>query len=462
MSLHVVILAAGEGTRMRSATPKVVHPLLGRPLVGHVVEAARACGADTVTLVVSSDADALRAALADSDVRFAIQDPPRGTGDAAAKGVAALGDAPQGRILVINGDCPGIRPETLRSMLRAQGDADGTFLSVCLGDPTGCGRFIRDERGDLVRIVEEPDATPEQRAIREVNAGAYLFDAGVLVRALAALRPDNVQGELYLTDTLEAIRDQGGSVAVYEHDDPEEVHGTNDRVELARAEALLGERKRNELMVSGVTIRHPESVRIDVDVEIGSDTTLYPGVVLESGTRIGPGCTLYPNVRIARSTIGTNVRVFDGTVIEDAVVESSVDLGPYARLRPGAHVCEGARVGNFVEIKATRLGKGSKANHLSYLGNAEIGEGVNVGAGTITCNYDGVNKHATVIEDGAFIGSNTALVAPVRIGKGAYVGAGSTITKDVADAALGVARGRQVVKEGWAARNSPAARRERD
>lgn len=462
MPLHVVILAAGEGTRMRSATPKVAHPLLGRPLVGHVVDAARACGADSVVLVVAPDATALREALADTDVLYAVQDPPRGTGDAAARGMAALGEDPQGHVIVINGDCPGIRPQTLQAMAAAKGQAQGTFLSVRLDDPTGYGRFIRDDSGDLVRIVEESDATPEQQALQDVNAGVYLFEAGALVRALAALRPDNAQGELYLTDTLEAIRQDGGRVAVYSHDDAEEVHGTNNRVELARAEALLGARKREQLMLAGVTIRHPESVRIDVDVEVGPDTTLYPGVVLEAGTRIGEGCTLYPNVRVARSEIGSGVTILDGSVIEDSRVEDATALGPYARLRPGAHVCKGARVGNFVEIKATRLGRGSKANHLSYLGNAEIGEGVNVGAGTITCNYDGVNKHTTVIEDGAFIGSNTALVAPVTIGRGAYVGAGSTITKDVAPGALGVARGRQVAKEGWAERHSPAARRDSD
>jgi len=449
--LHVVILAAGQGTRMRSRVPKVVHPLLGKPLVMHVADAALSIGAASVVLVVSPDHDLLRESVGDAPVGFAVQDPPRGTGDAAAQGMAALGSV-AGQVLVVNGDCPGVRGDTLAAMRESHGDAAATFLTVTLPGPTGYGRMIRDDDGSLLRIVEEADCTPEERAIDEVNAGLYLFDAEALRGALAELRPDNVQGELYLTDTLEAIRNQGGRVNLYHHDDAAEVHGVNTRVELARAEEMLRRRKLESLMLSGVTVRLPHTVSVDIDVEIGRDTVLGPGVVLEAGVRIGEGCTIHPHARIARSVIGDGVQVFDGSVIEDSEIEARAVLGPYARLRPGASIGEGAKVGNFVEVKATRMGPGAKAGHLTYLGNAEIGAGANVGAGTITCNYDGTNKHPTTIGEGAFIGSNTALVAPVRIGKGAYVGAGSTITKDVPDESLGVARGRQITKEGWARR----------
>lgn len=449
--LHVIILAAGQGTRMRSRLPKVVHPLLGKPLVMHVADAALAIGAESVVLVVSPEHAALRDAVGDAPVRFAVQDPPRGTGDAAARGMAALGNV-GGQVLVINGDCPGVRPETLAAMRDAHADAAGTFLTVSLPDPTGYGRMVRGEDGSLLRIVEEPDCTPEQRAIEEVNAGLYLFDAEALRTALADLRPDNAQGELYLTDTLEAIRERGGRVHLYHHGDAAEVHGVNTRVELARAEELLRRRKLEALMLAGVTIRMPHTVSVDVDVQVGRDTVLWPGVVLEAGTSIGEGCSVYPHVRIARSRVGDGASVLDGSVIEDAEIEPRASIGPMARLRPGASIGEGAKVGNFVEVKATRLGPGAKAGHLTYLGNAVVGAGANIGAGTITCNYDGTHKHPTSIGDGAFIGSNTALVAPVKIGRGAYVGAGSTITKDVPDDSLGVARGRQVTKEGWARR----------
>ena len=450
-SVSVVILAAGEGSRMRSGLTKVLHLAAGKSLVAHVVDAAYAAGANDVALVVPPEHTAIRAAIGDR-VAYAVQDPPRGTGDAAACGLRALGDSAD-LVVVLNGDGPCIRPETLDRMLAARGDADGVFLTVLRDDPTGYGRIIRAQDGTLERIVEEADCSEEQRALPEVNAGVYLFAAPALATALDALSPDNAQGELYLTDTLEMIQRQGGRVAVYQHDDIDEVQGVNTRVELARAEATLRRYKTESLMTAGVTIRNPDTVLVDSDVEVGRDTILYPGVTLESGTTLGDNCVVYPGARIARSRIGNAVTILDGSVVEDSVVENDVSLGPYARLRPGAHVCTGARVGNFVEMKKTTLGPGSKAGHLSYLGDAEIGAGANIGAGTITCNYDGKHKHRTEIGDGAFIGSNTALVAPVSIGRGAYVGAGSTITKDVPDDSLGVARGRQVVREGWAARD---------
>jgi len=451
-TVAVVILAAGEGARMKSALPKVLHLAAGKPLIAHVVDAAHDAGAAQIALVVPPEYSAIREAIGE-DVAYEVQDPPRGTGDAARCGLRALGDDVD-LVLIVNGDGPCIRAETLDKVLRSRGDDDAVFLTVEREDPSGYGRIVRDDDGSLQKIVEEGDCDDAQRQLREVNAGVYLFDAKILAAALAELSPDNAQGELYLTDTLEVIRGQGGRVSLYRHHDVDEVAGVNTRAELAGAEATLLRRNAEALMAAGVTIRNPDTVLIDTDVSVGPDTTIYPGVTLEAGAKIGGGCTLYPNVRIARSTLGDGVVVLDGSIVEDSIVEDDASLGPYARLRPGAHVCVGAKVGNFVEMKKTTLGPGSKAGHLTYLGDAEIGAGANIGAGTITCNYDGKDKHRTEIGDGAFIGSNTALVAPVRIGRGAYVGAGSTITKDVPDESLGVARGRQIVKKGWAARKS--------
>ena len=451
-TVAVVILAAGDGSRMKSALPKVLHFAAGKPIVAHVVDAALGLGATKIALVVPPDHAALRQAIGENVV-YEVQDPPRGTGDAARCGLRALGDDID-LVLIVNGDGPCIQAETLRAMLRSRGDADGVFLTVQRKDPTGYGRILRSPNGSLQRIVEESDCDDAQRQLHEVNGGVYLFDAKVLAAALAELSPDNAQSELYLTDTLELIRQQGGRVALYQHHDVDEVQGVNTRAELAATEETLRRRNVDALMAAGVTIRNPDTVFVDTDVSVGPDTTIYQGVTLEAGVKIGGCCTIYPNVRIARSTLGTGVVVLDGSIVEDAVVDDNASLGPYARLRPGSHVCVGAKVGNFVEMKKTTLGPGSKASHLSYLGDAEIGAGANIGAGTITCNYDGKNKHRTEIGAGAFIGSNTALVAPVRIGRGAYVGAGSTITKDVPDEALGVARGRQVIKKGWAARKT--------
>ncbi len=464
LPVHVVILAAGEGVRMRSDTPKLLHRVAGRPIIEHVVRAARDLSAASITLVVPPEHDRIRDALDDAALRFAVQDPARGTGDAAACSLAATfpDGNHEGLVLVINGDCPGIRARTLSAMIESHGTAAGTFLTVSLDDPTGYGRIIRSPTGAPQRIVEESDANDEERALPEVNAGIYLFAAPALRDALAALRPNNAQGELHLTDTLQVLSTRGGNVALFLHDDPDEVHGVNTRSELARAEATVRRRKLDELMEAGVTLLNPDAVSADADVSVGNDTVIYPGVTLEAGTAVGRRCRIYPNVRVSKSEIGDDVVLYDGSVLENAVVENGASVGPYARLRPGAHICERAKVGNFVEVKKTKLGPRSKAGHLTYLGDAEIGADVNVGAGTITCNYDGVNKHRTLIGEGAFIGSNTAIVAPVRIGRGAYVGAGSTITKDVPDHSLGIARGRQVVHEGWAKRASAVRRDEQD
>ena len=450
--LHVLVLAAGEGERMHSAVPKLLHPCAGLLLIEHAVRAVADVGADSIHVVVPADNDAFHEVLEPYGVGIAVQDKPAGTADAVAAGCAAVG-AEDGRVLVLNGDCPGVLASTLRYLVEGTGDAAAGVLTVIPDDPSGYGRIRRDDDGRFVGIVEEADASDDDLLIPEVNGGVYCFALDALRRALESASGDNAQGELYLTDVVTSL----GAVAV-PYEDGEELHGVNSRAELARAEALLRGRALDALMESGVTVRDPDATWIDADVTVGADTVLYPGVVLEAGTTIGSSCTVYPGTRVARSTIGDRVNLWDGSIIEDSRVDDDTNIGPYARLRPGSEIGRRAKVGNFVETKATRLGAGSKVGHLTYLGDAVVGENVNIGAGTITCNYDGENKHQTVIGDGAFIGSNTELVAPVKIGANAYVGAGSTITEDVPAGALGLCRGRQVNKENWVANHDPNAK----
>ncbi len=449
MPLHVLILAAGEGKRMRSARPKLLHPCAGAPLIAHSVRAACALDADSVHVVVGPDDDALRAALVDYPVAFAVQERPSGTADALAAGCAALAVS-SGTLLVLNGDCPGVLTSTLRTLVAASDGVDATVLSVRPEDRSDYGRLLCNDDGGLVGIVEASDATPKEDASPEVNGGVYCFNLEALRGALDGVGADNVQAERYLTRVFAILAAAGATVRAVPHADADEVHGVNSRAELARAEALLWRRTLDRLMDSGVTVRDPATTYVDVDVDVGADSTLHPGVTLEGSTVVGAGCDVRSRVRVTDSHIGDRVSLLDGTIIEESTVDAEATLGPYARLRPGSEIGPGAKVGNFVETKATKLGAGSKAGHLTYLGNARIGENVNIGAGTITCNYDGAEKHETVIDDGAFIGSNTALVAPVRVGKNAYVGAGSTITEDVPDGSLAVGRGRQVNKDDWA------------
>lgn len=434
---------------MRSRQPKLLHPCAGVPLIEHVVRAACALESVSVHVVVAAGDETLPAALEAYPVQFALQAVPTGTADAVAAGVDALGAA-DGRLLVINGDCPGVQTSTLAFLARESEGAAATVIAVRPTEPLGSGRLLRDKRGNLRRIVEEVDAGEDIGALTEVNGGIYCFDLDHLRDALKRVDADNAQSERYLTQVFGLLSESGAAVRAVSYDRADELYGVNSRSELARAERLLRQRKLRCLMESGVTVRDPDATYVDIDVQVGTDTTLHAGVTLEGDTLIGERCEVRSNVRITNSRIGDAVNVFDGSVIEDSVVGKGANLGPYARLRPGSDIGAGAKVGNFVETKATRLGNNSKASHLSYLGNARIGDNVNIGAGTITCNYDGAKKYETVIDDGAFIGSNTALVAPVRVGKNAYVGAGSTITDDVPDRALGLARGRQVNKEGWA------------
>jgi bifunctional UDP-N-acetylglucosamine pyrophosphorylase / glucosamine-1-phosphate N-acetyltransferase len=453
--LAAVVLAAGQGTRMRSAQAKVLHPVCGRPLGAWPVAAARAAGADPIVGVVGHQAEAvetaLRAAVPDANLVFALQKEQRGTGHAVICAREALAAAATERVLILCGDVPGLTARTLDALVEASDDAEVALLTFAPEDPAAYGRIVRDAEGLPVAIVEAADATAEQRAITEVNAGIYCVSTALLFEALESLSADNAQGELYLTDLVAHAAKTGRRVAAIRVP-PDEVAGVNDRVDLARASARLRRRINEDLMRAGVTFQDPETTYVDAGVTVGPDTLLCAGVHLRGATRIGAGAEIGPYSILQDTTVDSGTKIRAHCDLDSAVIGPNASVGPFARMRPGTVLEAGAAVGNFVETKKSRLGPGVKAGHLSYLGDAEIEAGTNVGAGTITCNYDGANKHKTVIGEGAFIGSNTALVAPVTVGAGAYVAAGSTITQDVPDGALGVARGKQKNLPGWAKR----------
>jgi bifunctional UDP-N-acetylglucosamine pyrophosphorylase/glucosamine-1-phosphate N-acetyltransferase len=456
-AVAAVILAAGKGTRMRSKGPKVLHPVCGRPMIRHVTACALEAGADPVLAVVGHGAgqvvEALEAAFPDAPVTPVVQARQLGTGHAVLACAPHLKDH-AGPVVILSGDVPLVSPALVRGLLVAHRKGGGglTVLTVELDDPTGYGRVLRDSAGRPLRIVEQKDATPRERAVREINTGIYVADAPLLWSTLPRLSRENVQGEYYLTDVVALALKDGAPVHLFCWDDPEEVLGVNSRADLARVSAVLRRRIADDLMDGGVTLVDPERTYIDAGVEIGPDTVVHPGVCLEGATTIGGACTLHPNSRIVDSHVGDGVTVKDGCLITEARVEGDNTVGPNAHLRPGARLMRGAKVGNFVEVKAAVIGEGSKVNHLSYVGDATVGKNVNIGAGTITCNYDGFAKHRTVIGDGAFIGSDTQLVAPVTVGEGAVVGAGSTITGDVPAGALAVSRVPQENREGWVER----------
>jgi len=449
--LHVVILAAGKGRRMHSRVAKVLHRVGGRTLVDHALGTARALEATSLTVVVGHLAEQVTAALeGEPGVRFVLQAEQLGTAHALLQ-TAPLFDGVTGRLLLLSGDVPLLRPETLRRLLEAHGAAGAaaTVLSATATRPYGYGRIVRSG-GRIVRIVEERDASAAERKIKEINAGIYVFELAPLFPAMRRIAASNAQGEYYLTDLVGLYRRRHLAVETVVLEDTTEIRGINSRIELAEVAALVRQGKNEELMGRGVTIVDPATTYIEQDVEVGADTVIHPGVHLEGRTRIGAACEIHAGVRIVDSTIGDRVVVNNYCVITESTIAEGARVGPFAHLRPGSEVGHLAKVGNFVELKKTILGEGSKANHLAYLGDAVIGDRVNVGAGTITCNYDGVRKNQTVIEDGAFIGSDSQLVAPVRIGAGAYVAAGSSITKDVPPGALAIARARQENKEGYA------------
>jgi bifunctional UDP-N-acetylglucosamine pyrophosphorylase / glucosamine-1-phosphate N-acetyltransferase len=443
---------------MKSALPKVLHRAAGRPLIDRVLAAAEPLAPASVIVVIGHQTEQLRSHLAGSGVLTAIQEPQLGTGHALLQAEPYL-EGKTGTLLLLSGDVPLLRPATVQTLVahHVARKAAATVLTATVPDPSGYGRIVRKD-GAISAIVEHKDASATERQIAEINSGVYAFDLAALFPALRQIGASNAQGEYYLPDLVRVFRAQGLPVETVILPDPLEILGVNSRKELTQVSAILRDRKNDELMASGVTIVDPLTTWVQPDVVVGSDTVLHPGVHLEGQTRIGSGCEIQSGVRIIDSTIGDGVVINNFCVIRQSSVASGAVVGPFAQLRPASKVGENAHVGNFVELKNTTLGRGSKANHLAYLGDATIGEKVNVGAGTITCNYDGVAKHPTVIEDGAFIGSDSQLIAPVRVGTNAYVAAGSSITEDVPADSLAIARGKQVNKPGWIAR----AKRKRD
>jgi bifunctional UDP-N-acetylglucosamine pyrophosphorylase / glucosamine-1-phosphate N-acetyltransferase len=450
-NLDVIILAAGQGTRMKSATIKILHRAAGRPIIDYVLDLAAEISPRPPIVVIGHQREAVQQAVGDR-ARFAVQEEQKGTGHAVLQAARMIDGSRH--VLILSGDVPLTRPETLRRLLdeHARSQNALTLLTMKLDDPAMYGRIVRDADGAVTRIVEAKDASEDELLIDEVNAGIYVFDGAHLFDNLRNLSTNNAQGEYYLTDLLGALRDTGKRVGAVIADDPIEALGVNSRADLASVEGEIQRRVVAKLMSEGVTFRNPATVVIDSTVTIGNDTVVYPFVTIEGKTAIGSRCVIEPGVHLVDVTVGDDVHLKTGTVAEDAIIANDAAVGPYAHLRPGSKLGRRVKVGNFVETKKAVFGEGAKASHLSYIGDAEVGADVNIGAGTITCNYDGVNKHKTVIEEGAFIGSDTQLVAPVRVGKGAYVGAGSTITKDVPDEALALSRTPQRIIEGWASR----------
>jgi len=450
--LAFVILAAGKGTRLKSGLAKVLHRAGGRSLVEHIVRACQSLKPRETVVVVGHQAEQVSAVVEPLDAVTVMQQPQNGTGHAMQVAKRALGRAKFA--VVLPGDAPLVRTETLKALLAAHrnGNAAATILSAVLADPSGYGRVVRKTETAVSAIVEESQLTDEQREINEINSAIYCFTLEKLWPALAQVKPNNKHRELYLTDAIAALNDKGETVLAQVAADSREVLGCNTRADLAEVDRIFRERKRNALMDDGVTIQLPETVLIDPDVTAGEDTILEPGVQLLGKTKIGVRCIIRTGSVLADAILGDDVTVEPHCVVAQSRLDDRVIIGPFARLRPDNHLKAGARIGNFVELKKSTIGEGTKAMHLSYLGDAKIGTKSNIGAGTITCNYDGFHKYPTSIGSKVFIGSDTALVAPVRVGDGAYIAAGSTITENVPADGLGIARGRQVNKPGWAAK----------
>lgn len=445
--LHVVILAAGQGSRMKSALPKVLHPVAGKPMLHHVVDTATRLGAEKIHIVIGHGAEQVRASLSNESVNWVLQTEQLGTGHAVAQ---ALPDLPEdARVLVLYGDVPLTRVETLAGMVDHLGEDNLALLTVTMDDPKGYGRIVRGNDGRVQAIVEHKDASAEQLVIREVNTGILAVSARRLRSWLPTLSNRNAQGEYYLTDIIAMAVDHGLSVDVAQPDNVFEVQGVNNRVQLAEMERWYQAQQAERLMTEGASLADPARIDVRGELTIGNDLWIDVNVVFEGGVTLGSRVVIGPNCVIRNSRIGDGTEIKANSVIEDSVIGDEAEIGPFARLRPGTELANRTKVGNFVETKKAKVGEGSKINHLSYVGDATLGERVNVGAGTITCNYDGVNKHQTVIGNGVFVGSNTSLVAPVAVAEGATIGAGSTITRDVDRQELAVARGKQRNIQGW-------------
>lgn len=456
-----VILAAGKGTRMRSSRPKVLHEAAGRPLLAWVIDAALAAGCGRILVVVGHAHEQIRAAFADrTDIEWVMQDEQRGTGHALAAARGRL-EGVEGRLLVLSGDVPLVTPRTLDRLLDATRETWGALATATFDDPGRLGRIVAD--GDrLARIVEHADADEDTRSIRTVNAGIYALRTPEIFTDLDALDTDNAQGELYLTDAVGAAAADGRGVALVDLESPSEALGVNDRRDLSKVHRALVDRRIEALMRAGVTFLDPATTTVEAAVEIGEDSVIHPGVSLLGGTALGKGVTVHSGAWIQDARVADRAVVKPMSVLEGARLRDDASAGPFARLRPGADIGEGAAVGNFVEVKKSRLGPGVKAGHLAYLGDAEIGAGSNIGAGVITCNYDGQQKHGTTVGDGAFIGSDTMLVAPVTVGPGATTAAGSVITHHVPEGALAVGRSRQRNVPDWRARQARRIARAED
>jgi bifunctional UDP-N-acetylglucosamine pyrophosphorylase / glucosamine-1-phosphate N-acetyltransferase len=443
--LAVVILAAGKGTRMKSDLVKVLHPIAGSPMLSYSLELARSLKPSRLVVVVGFQAELVQEKCKAEDVAFAIQNEQLGTGHAVQTAQPALRDF-RGTVLILSGDVPLLTVETTKGFLQAHQDRQATLsvMTVELENPRGYGRVFRHADGSLLRITEDKDLKPGEENVREINTGIYCVDAGFLFSALSQVTPQNAQKEYYLTDIVARASAEKKRVFPFLAQDSLEVMGINTRVELARASQGMRKKIAELHMLEGVTLIDPEITYIDREVKIGRDTVIHPNCHLLGKTSLGVGCSIEPGCKIANTQVGNRVTIKASSVISECRIEDRVEVGPFAHLRPETLLREGSRIGNFVEVKKSVIGKGTKANHLTYIGDATLGEKINVGAGTITCNYDGQKKHATIVEDGVFIGSNTALVAPIRIERNSVIGAGSTITKQVPPDTLAVARGKQV------------------
>ncbi|ANB01930.1 bifunctional UDP-N-acetylglucosamine diphosphorylase/glucosamine-1-phosphate N-acetyltransferase GlmU [Ectothiorhodospira sp. BSL-9] len=443
----VIILAAGQGTRMRSALPKVLHPLAGQPLLAHVIHTAQALMPERVVVVYGHGGDQVRQALADAPVTWVEQTEQLGTGHAVAQALPEAGQ--DDRVLVLYGDVPLVAQDSLARLLQALDDHELAVQTMMLEDPTGYGRILRDAMGQPVRIVEQKDATADELAIREVNTGFMAAHRRQLEDWLGRVDRNNAQGEYYLTDCISLAAGDGARVAAVVADDPEQFQGVNDRVQLAALERAYQRGQAETLMRAGVSVRDPARLDIRGAVIAGQDVTLDVNVILEGNVTLGQGVSVGAHCVLRNVVVGPGTIIQPHCILEDANIGADARIGPFARIRPGTELAAGVHVGNFVEIKKSRVGEGSKVNHLSYVGDSQVGCGVNVGAGTITCNYDGANKHLTVIGDGAFIGSNTALVAPVTVGEGATIGAGSTINADAPAGQLTLTRAPLETRSDW-------------
>lgn len=448
MNIASLILAAGKGTRMKSKLPKVLHKVGGKAMVERVLDTVQSMGTNRDVVVVGFAGDAVQNYLGDR-AEFVRQEEQNGTGHAVKQAQPVLGDY-DGTIILLCGDTPLVTKESLEALLQehAKSGAAATILTAHMPDPTGYGRIIRNESGSVVRIVEQKDGKPEELIVQEINTGMYAFDSKKLWPCLDQLSDDNAQGELYITDVVGILVNAGERVSAYMTEDFEESLGVNSRHQLAQAEEILKRRKNYELMNDGVTIIDPNTTYVAPEVLVGPDTILHPGTILEGNTVIGSGCEIGPHTQLSNVVVG-NDTVIHFTYGHDCEVKDGADIGPYVHLRPDTVIGNQVHIGNFVEVKNSHVGAGTKFPHLSYIGDSDVGSGVNIGCGTITVNYDGKVKHRTTIGEGAFIGCNSNLVAPVTIGNYSYVGAGSTITKDVPDKALAVGRSKQIIKENW-------------